>query len=106
MGAVMIRCPRTGRAVSAKAGKAPPLGDRPLIVLTAGNMAQPGLTPEESAAVHKVWMTMHDEMAGLSTRGVNRVVEGKLILQRQMRAGKRTRPAARGEFGVVAADCG
>lgn len=63
-------------AMSARSRKRPPLGDRPLIVLTAGNPAQPGLTPEESAAVHKVWMTLHDEMAGLSSRGVNRVVEG------------------------------
>ena len=63
-------------AVSARAPGKPPLGDRPLIILTAGTMAQPGLTPEESEAVHKVWMTLHDEMAGLSSRGVNRVVEG------------------------------
>jgi pimeloyl-ACP methyl ester carboxylesterase len=63
-------------ALSAKTGKAPPLGDRPLIILTAGTMAQPGLTPEESEAVRKVWVTMHDEMAGLSTHGVNRIVEG------------------------------
>ncbi len=53
-----------------------PLGDKPLIILTAGSMAVPGLTPEEAEAVHKVWVTMHDEMAGLSTRGVNRSVDG------------------------------
>lgn len=51
-----------------------PLGARPLIILTAGNTVSPGLTPEELAAVRKVWVTMHDEMAGLSSRGLNRIV--------------------------------
>ena len=53
-----------------------PLGAKPLIILTAGKSQAPGLTPEELDAVHKVWVTLHDEMAGLSSRGVNRVVEG------------------------------
>jgi hypothetical protein len=44
------------------------------VVLTAGNTVSPGLTPEELVAVRKVWVTMHDEMAGLSTKGVNRIV--------------------------------
>ena len=38
--------------------------------------SMPGATPEETEAVFKVWNTMHDEMAALSTRGVNRVVPG------------------------------
>jgi pimeloyl-ACP methyl ester carboxylesterase len=53
-----------------------PLGGKPLVILTAGNPSSPGLSPEEAQAVQKVWVTMHDEMATLSSRGVNRVVEG------------------------------
>lgn len=53
-----------------------PLGGKPLVILTAGDQASPGLTTEEAQAVHKVWVTMHDEMATLSSRGVNRIVEG------------------------------
>ena len=34
------------------------------------------MTPEEIAQLHKVWITMHDEMASLSSKGVNRTVEG------------------------------
>ncbi|HEY8004855.1 MAG TPA: alpha/beta hydrolase, partial [Phenylobacterium sp.] len=52
------------------------LSAKPLIVLTAGDLAVPGLSADEAAATHKVWSTMHDEIAGLSTRGVNRTVEG------------------------------
>jgi len=52
-----------------------PLGSIPLIVLT-GKPTMPGVTPEETEAVYKVWMTMHDEMAALSTKGVNRPVPG------------------------------
>ena len=52
-----------------------PFGSIPLIVLT-GKPTVPGATPEEIEAVYKVWMTMHDEMAALSTRGVNRPVPG------------------------------
>ncbi|WP_372785818.1 alpha/beta fold hydrolase [Phenylobacterium sp.] len=63
--------------VAAREARGPrPLGAKPLVILTAGKSASPGLTPEELEAVHKVWVTMHDEMAGLSSRGVNRIVEG------------------------------
>jgi len=51
------------------------LGSRPLVVLTRGGGETPGQSPED-AAVYKLWVVMHDEMAGLSTRGVNRIVEG------------------------------
>jgi pimeloyl-ACP methyl ester carboxylesterase len=53
-----------------------PFGDRPLVILTAGDQTAPGLTPEEIAALHKVWITMHDEMAAQSSHGANRIVEG------------------------------
>jgi pimeloyl-ACP methyl ester carboxylesterase len=52
-----------------------PLGAIPLIVLT-GKPTAPGMTPEETDALFKLWNAMHDEMATLSSRGVNRVVPG------------------------------
>ena len=65
---------RTARSAKLK-GK-PPLGEKPLVVLSAGSNAAPGMSAEETAAMRKVWLTMHDEIAALSSRGVNRVVEG------------------------------
>jgi hypothetical protein len=52
-----------------------PFGSIPLIVLT-GKPTMPGATAEETEAVYKVWIAMHDEMAALSTKGVNRIVPG------------------------------
>lgn len=67
----------SGELVAArKTAGAHPLGDKPLVILTAANQMAPGLSAEDTAAIHKVWVAMHDEMAGLSTRGVNRIVEG------------------------------
>lgn len=56
-----------------------PLGDVPLIVLTAGrNSPQP--RPGEDAVAAQMrrhlWITMHEEIAALSTRGERRTVEG------------------------------
>jgi pimeloyl-ACP methyl ester carboxylesterase len=53
-----------------------PLGDLPLIVLTAEGTAR-GLagSPGEQAAAAQVWSQMHDEAAALSTRGENRHVD-------------------------------
>jgi pimeloyl-ACP methyl ester carboxylesterase len=53
-----------------------PLGDKPLIILTRSDATSPSETPEVAAAIYKMWVTMHDEMAELSSRGVNRIVEG------------------------------
>ena len=53
-----------------------PFGDKPLVILTAADQTAPGLTPDEIAALHTVWIALHDEMAALSSRGVNRTVEG------------------------------
>lgn len=54
-------------------------GDMPLIVLSATK--DPKLPPSiaplpegQSAAMHKEWTRAHDEIAALSTRGVNRIV--------------------------------
>jgi len=52
-----------------------PLGDLPWIVLTAeGTGKGPPTPPEERAAMGQAWKAMHDEAAGLSTRGENRMV--------------------------------
>lgn len=50
-----------------------PLGDRPVVVLTRSE--DPKASPEDAAAF-KIWIAMHDEMAALSSRGVNRMVDG------------------------------
>jgi pimeloyl-ACP methyl ester carboxylesterase len=54
-----------------------PLGDLPLIVLTAGKNALPrGEEPAAAAAArHAAWRTMHDEIAALSSRGERREVD-------------------------------
>ncbi len=54
-----------------------PLGDLPLIVLTAEKTGlAPGMSPEQVAAVSGLWRRMHDETATLSSRGENRLVMG------------------------------
>jgi hypothetical protein len=55
-----------------------PYGDMPLIVLTMSAEspdAYPDLTPAQVDALNALWVQMHDELAKLSSRGVNRVVE-------------------------------
>ena len=50
-------------------------GDKPLIVLTRSKAQNnPGLTPEQSAAIDRAWKAGHDKLATLSTRGSNTVV--------------------------------
>lgn len=60
-----------------------PLGDIPLIVLTAGKNAEP--RGDESAASaerrHAVWRSMHDEIAALSSRGERRTVDAGHSIQ-------------------------
>jgi len=54
-----------------------PLGDLPLIVLTAEKTGLgPNMTPEQQVAVSGLWRRMHDETAALSRRGENRLVMG------------------------------
>jgi pimeloyl-ACP methyl ester carboxylesterase len=53
-------------------------GNIPLVVLTQSPEspdAYPGFTIEEVDALNALWLRMHDELAALSSRGVNRVVE-------------------------------
>jgi pimeloyl-ACP methyl ester carboxylesterase len=52
-------------------------GDMPLVVLTAGQSAKdPSLSDAQNQAWQKLWTQGHDDMAALSTRGQNRVVQG------------------------------
>lgn len=52
-------------------------GDMPLIVLTAEDTARGvPVSEKDKQALGKVWMTLHDEAAALSNRGVNRLVKG------------------------------
>ena len=54
-----------------------PLGDLPLIILTAEKTGlAPGMSPEQAAVVSGMWRRMHDETAALSRRGENRLVMG------------------------------
>jgi pimeloyl-ACP methyl ester carboxylesterase len=51
------------------------LGDMPLIVLTrAPALPGPDQTQEQRDQLNKLWMTLHDEIAAESTRGVNLAV--------------------------------
>ncbi|CAN5633276.1 alpha/beta hydrolase [soil metagenome] len=53
------------------------LGDIPLIVLTAeGTSKDPSIPLTDQVAMAKLWSTMHDEAAALSTQGANRLVLG------------------------------
>jgi pimeloyl-ACP methyl ester carboxylesterase len=52
------------------------LGDMPLIVLTAENTYRTGIPPGYADILSAQWMAMHDEIARLSRRGVNRLVPG------------------------------
>ena len=54
-----------------------PLGDVPMIVLTAGvGNTPPGFTAEETARFNALWRQKHWEMLALSTDSRRRVVEG------------------------------
>lgn len=55
-----------------------PLGDLPLIVLTADHHPVPvsGFTPAEQTRFWSVWKQAHDRLAHLSTAGESRVVSG------------------------------
>lgn len=54
------------------------LGDIPLIVLTQSPNTRPlpaGVTQELRDARNNFWVSLHDDIASLSTQGVNRIVE-------------------------------
>lgn len=58
------------------------LGDMPLIVLTAAKMAWPADAPQETVnRLNATWRGLHAEMAALSTRGEQRLVEAGHAIQ-------------------------
>lgn len=62
---------------SRQAGRTRSLGDRPIVVLTAGELwPMPGMSPEGVAATRQTWMELQAELAGLSTNSDHRVVRG------------------------------
>ncbi len=59
-----------------------PLGDMPLIVLTAGRMEElPGETPEAAQRMEDAVRVMHEETAALSTRGQRRTIDAGHAIQ-------------------------
>jgi pimeloyl-ACP methyl ester carboxylesterase len=69
-----------GRAIDAmseQAGRTGLLGDRPVVVLTAGvPRSMPGVSDEGNAAMQRVWLELQGELAGLSMNSDHRIVEG------------------------------
>lgn len=64
-------------ATFAQAGETGTLGDRPLVVLTAGvGPRVPGATDEVLDAFYETWMALQAELAALSTNSEHRIVEG------------------------------
>ncbi len=59
-----------------------PLGDMPLIVLSAGARESSPVLPIEADAVERLWAEAHEELARLSSRGTRRIVsDGKHAIQ-------------------------
>lgn len=53
------------------------LGNRPVVVLTASEaLTMPGVSDEGNAAMRRIWLELHKELAGLSTNSDHRIVEG------------------------------
>ncbi len=64
-------------AMSAQAEEAGSLGDRPLVVLTAGKASpMPGVSDSVLAEFYDTWVALQTELAALSTNSIHRVVEG------------------------------
>ncbi len=64
-------------AIFEQAARAGSLGDRPLVVLTAGvTPTMPGVSDEGNAAMRRILLELKEELAGLSTNSDHRIVEG------------------------------
>lgn len=59
-----------------QAGDTGPLGDRPLVVLTASNHARPGMSQAAIVSAQRAWLALQMELAALSTNSIQRTVEG------------------------------
>jgi pimeloyl-ACP methyl ester carboxylesterase len=58
-----------------QAREAGALGDRPLVVLTAGNVRRPSMSQATGARYATVWLQLQTELAALSTNSLQRTVE-------------------------------
>ena len=69
-----------GRAVDAmseQTSRTGSLGDRPVVVLTAGvPLPMPGVSDEGNTAMRRLWLELQGELAALSTNSDHRIVEG------------------------------
>ncbi len=69
-----------GRAIdimSKQAARTDTLGNRPVVVLSAGiSLEMPNVSEEGSAAMREVWLELHEELAALSTNSDHRIIEG------------------------------
>lgn len=64
-------------AMSAQAGRTGSLGERPVAVLSASvTRPLPGVSDEGIAAMQRVWLDLHAELAALSTNSDHRIVDG------------------------------
>jgi pimeloyl-ACP methyl ester carboxylesterase len=64
-------------AMSEQAGRTGSLGNRPVVVLTAGvTLKMPDLSDDGNAAMRRIWLELHGELAGLSTNSDHHIVDG------------------------------
>ena len=64
-------------AMSEQAGRTGSLGNRPVVVLTAGvPLAVPTVSADGNTAMRRIWLELQKELAGLSTNSDHRIVEG------------------------------
>ena len=59
-----------------QAGEVDQFGDLPMVVLSSSEMRRGGVFEEEANRINKVILTLHAELAGLSTNSVHRIVAG------------------------------
>jgi pimeloyl-ACP methyl ester carboxylesterase len=59
-----------------QAGEGGPLGNRPLVVLTASNHARPGMRQAAIVDAQRAWLALQLDLAALSSNSVQRTVEG------------------------------
>ena len=59
-----------------QAADAGTLGDRPLVVLTAGNLRRPSMSQSTAVKFRSTWLKLQTELAALSTNSVQQTVEG------------------------------
>jgi pimeloyl-ACP methyl ester carboxylesterase len=64
-------------AMSRQASRSVSLGNRPVVVLSAGvPLAMPGISQVGNDSIQHVWLQLHGELAELSTNSDHRIVQG------------------------------